>query len=145
MALAVAAVCWLLIFSGDDEPRSSSPPASTDVSPTFAVDLSTGAADSTNGTNTANTAVVVPSPTIPLPSLWLPPPEVTLPAGQPPQALGHDADLDALASACYAGNMQACDDLHVAADGRGAYATYGDTCAGRQPMLTGERCVDVFG
>lgn len=58
----------------------------------------------------------------------------------PPTGLGTDATLDALAEECYAGDMEACDDLYFAADPGTPYREYGDTCAGRQPVGTGKVC-----
>ena len=139
----------------DDDGRSGgSDPATTVVPATFAVDLSTGGEDATQN------AAAVSAPTLPLPPISLampgatPPvttmgattlaPGVALPAGQPPENLGDDVRLDAFAGRCYAGDMAACDDLYLAADISTAYSTYGDTCAGRQPELTGELCVTTF-
>ena len=61
-----------------------------------------------------------------------------------PDGLGDDATLDALAEDCFAGGMEACDDLYRDAEFESAYETYGDTCAGRQPEGTGDLCSVVF-
>ena len=58
----------------------------------------------------------------------------------PPEGLGTDPALDALAQSCYAGDMAACDELYGSADAGSAYQVYGDTCAGRQPENTGRYC-----
>ncbi len=59
---------------------------------------------------------------------------------QPPDGLGTDPALDALAQSCYAGDMEACDELYGSAESDSAYQEYGDTCAGRQPPDTGSFC-----
>ena len=73
-------------------------------------------------------------------------PTTTPPAGpvpapaptQQPSGLGTIGALDQLASACFNGSMQACDDLYQAGrqdpvdPANEAYISYGDTCAGRQ-------------
>ncbi len=58
----------------------------------------------------------------------------------PPEGLGDDPDLDALAQSCYVGDMAACDELYGSAESGSAYQAYGDTCAGRQPENTGNYC-----
>ena len=58
----------------------------------------------------------------------------------PPEGLGTDPELDALAQSCYAGDMEACDELYGSAESGSAYQVYGDTCAGRQPENTGRFC-----
>ena len=58
----------------------------------------------------------------------------------PPDGLGSDPELDALAESCYAGDMEACDELVRRADSGSEYQAYGDTCAGRQPPNTGNYC-----
>ena len=64
------------------------------------------------------------------------------PSGEPvpPEGLGTDPALDALAQSCYAGDMEACDDLYGSAESGSAYHVYGDTCGGRQPENTGRFC-----
>jgi hypothetical protein len=69
----------------------------------------------------------------------IPPPE-----GEPDD-LGTDFSLDRLAEECFDGEMESCDDLYLDAPGGSEYATYGDTCAGRQPANTRRFCSDVFG
>lgn len=61
----------------------------------------------------------------------------------PPGDLGNDPALDALANDCYAGAMDACDQLYDESDAGSDYQIYGDTCAGRQPELTGNFCRDL--
>jgi hypothetical protein len=68
--------------------------------------------------------------------------DTAAPSGEPipPEGLGTDPDLDALAQLCYSGDMDACDELYGSADSGSAYQIYGDTCAGRQPENTGSYC-----
>jgi len=61
----------------------------------------------------------------------------------PPGQLGADPELDALASECYAGDMDACDELYDSSESASDYQVYGDTCAGRQPEDTGQYCRDL--
>lgn len=84
-----------------------------------------------------------------VPPITTPPaPPVPAPAPtQQPTGLGADGALDKLASACFNGSMQACDDLYEAArqgPANEAYLSYGDTCAGRQAEGTGIFCVEAF-
>ena len=83
------------------------------------------------------------------------PPTTTPPTGpvpapaptQQPSGLGTIGSLDQLASACFNGSMQACDDLYEAArqdPANEAYISYGDTCAGRQAPGTGILCTGAF-
>jgi hypothetical protein len=73
------------------------------------------------------------------------PPEGIPPAMEQPTGLGDDPVLDALAQACYDGDMEACDDLFDRAPIGSPYMTYGDTCAGRQPAGTFNYCRVIFG
>ena len=68
----------------------------------------------------------------------------TLPAGQPPEALGTNASLDRLAESCYEGAMNVCDQLYRQAPAGSAYQRYGDTCAERQPAGTTTPCSVAF-
>jgi hypothetical protein len=61
----------------------------------------------------------------------------------PPEGLGDDPELDALAQSCYDGDLQACDDLYAQAEPGSSYLVYGDTCAGRQPENTQRYCTDL--
>jgi hypothetical protein len=61
----------------------------------------------------------------------------------PPDGLGTDPALDALAQSCYAGDMAACDELYGSAEDGSEYQRYGDTCAGRQPENTGRYCTSL--
>lgn len=78
------------------------------------------------------------------------PPAAPVPAPAPtqqPAGLGTDGALDQLASGCFNGSMQACDDLYYAArrdPANEAYISYGDTCAGRQAEGTGVLCAVAF-
>ena len=64
------------------------------------------------------------------------------PSGEPvpPEGLGDDPALDALAQSCYAGDMETCDELYGSAESGSEYQIYGDTCGGRQPANTGRLC-----
>jgi hypothetical protein len=62
----------------------------------------------------------------------------------PPTDLGSDPALDALARACFDGEMSACDDLYFASEAGSLYELYADTCAGRQPEGTDRYCADAF-
>ena len=62
-----------------------------------------------------------------------------------PVGLGNDPALDALAQACYVGDMAACDNLYSESEPDTGYRMYGDTCAGRQPEDTGTWCRSAFG
>ena len=66
------------------------------------------------------------------------------PATQQPTGLGDDPALDALAQACFDGDMQACDDLFDTAPIGSPYMSYGDTCAGRQAPGTLNYCRVTF-
>ena len=71
-------------------------------------------------------------------------PEDSTPAAEgepvPPDGLGDDPDLDALAGECFAGDLLACDHLFLESPVDSAYEDYGDTCGGRQEAGTGEWC-----
>jgi hypothetical protein len=95
-------------------------------------------------------------PDLSLPELSLPslpdlsPPDV--PAGgsippptEEPAGLGRDPELNALAQACYEGELEACDELYRESPAGSDYETYGDTCAGRQPPHTFRYCTTTFG
>jgi len=98
--------------------------------------------------------VTTPSTIVPIPSTVPPPsttnPPTTLAGGELPPAtveptgLGDDPELDALAQACYDGDLQSCDDLWRQSDIDTAYHDYADTCAGRQDAGTLRWCVDAF-
>lgn len=70
------------------------------------------------------------------------PPDQPIESGEPvpPEDLGGDVELDALAQSCYVGDMAACDELYGAAESGSDYEDYGDSCAGRQPANTGRYC-----
>jgi len=53
------------------------------------------------------------------------------PVAEAPDDLGGDAALDALADACFTGDLSACDDLFLASSPDSGYEAYGSTCAGR--------------
>ena len=62
----------------------------------------------------------------------------------PPEGLGDDEELNALAQACYDGDMASCDDLYNLSDFGSAYEDYGATCAGRLPDSAGF-CEELIG
>ena len=96
-------------------------------------------AGSANAEPAQQVATTSPAPTGPVPA--------PAPAMEP-SGLGTNGALDQLASACFNGSMQACDDLYETARQDPAnvdtYTMYGDTCAGRQPRGTGLLCAEVF-
>jgi len=61
-----------------------------------------------------------------------------------PTGLGTDPALDALAQACFDGDLAACDELWRQTTPTSPYRVFADTCAGRQPSGTGVFCVDAF-
>jgi len=54
-----------------------------------------------------------------------------IPPGTPPDGLGDDPVMNALAQSCFEGVWTACDDLYFGTDIDSPYRTYGDTCGGR--------------
>ena len=102
----------------------------------------------------------VPAPTIAIPSIPVPTvpttggstvPGPTVPGAIPPPTmlptgLGTDPALDALAQACYDGDMASCDELYRESDDDEdpLYREFADTCAGRQPTGTGQWCEAAF-
>ena len=62
------------------------------------------------------------------------------PPGDPPDDLGTDAELDALAQECFDGDLVACDHLFLDSPVDSDYEDYGDTCAGRQDAGTEDYC-----
>lgn len=92
----------------------------------------------TSGPGSTGT-VPVPTGTVPASSsAQVPPP------GLEPTGLGDDAALDALAQACYDGDLASCDTLFDSAPFNSDYQEYGDTCAGRQAPGTFKYCVAAF-
>lgn len=67
-----------------------------------------------------------------------------IPEGEPPDELGDDATLNALARRCFNAVMSACDDLGDAAPASSPYRRYGDTCGGRRPDDADTRCSTAF-
>ena len=55
----------------------------------------------------------------------------------PPDDLGDDPQLDELATACFEGDLLACDHLYLQSPVDSDYEEYGDTCGGRQSAGTG--------
>ena len=60
-----------------------------------------------------------------------------------PGALGPDPVLDAYAQSCFAGDLQACDDLFYESPPMSGYEEYGTTCAGRVKQYAVEYCTDL--
>lgn len=123
VVLAAVGVALFLVFGRNDDPAT----VATDTDPTTATEESSSASGGTT------TATEDPTAGGPLPD----------PVGTP-EGLGDDPLLDALALACYVGDMQSCDDLFDDADGGSDYEAYGDTCAGRQPSGTLVYCTETF-
>jgi hypothetical protein len=97
------------------------------------------------GGATTTTMFAIPTTTMPGPTVPPTSPAGIPPATQQPTLLGDDPALNALAQSCFAGDMQACDDLFDLAPIGSAYMDYGDTCAGRQEPHTFNYCRVVFG
>jgi hypothetical protein len=149
VALALVAGAVWALTSGDDDDA---------IVTTDSVEFSMPEATATDDTITEGTAPDFTIPDLTLPSgpgvtVTTPAPTTIAaptgdgipPATESPDSLGDDPTMDALAESCYAGGMQACDDLYRDSPLGSAYETYGDTCAGRQPSGSGQYCVDVFG
>lgn len=60
-----------------------------------------------------------------------------------PGPLGHDPVLDAYADNCFAGEMQACDDLFFESPPMSGYEEYGVTCGGRVKQFDVMACTDL--
>ena len=60
-----------------------------------------------------------------------------------PGPLGPDPVLDAYADNCFAGEMQACDDLFYESPPMSAYEEYGVTCGGRVKQFDVMACTDL--
>lgn len=60
-----------------------------------------------------------------------------------PGDLGSDPVLDAYADQCFAGDMQACDDLYVDAPPLSPYEQYSWSCGGRVKAYTVSACTDL--
>lgn len=56
-----------------------------------------------------------------------------------------DPFLASLVAACDAGDFEACDDLYWESDLGSPEEAWADSCGGRQPLGTGQFCVDAFG
>jgi hypothetical protein len=137
VVLAAVGVALFLVFGRNDDPAT----VATDTDPTTATEESSSATEesssateeSSSASGGTTTATEDPTAGGPLPD----------PVGTP-EGLGDDPLLDALALACYVGDMQSCDDLFDDADGGSDYEAYGDTCAGRQPSGTLVYCTETF-
>ena len=71
--------------------------------------------------------------------------DTVAPEAEAPGDLGADADLDALATACFEGDAGACDDLYLRSPVDSAYESYGATCGGRLALATDGGCESQFG
>lgn len=66
-----------------------------------------------------------------------------LPDGEEPGDLGDDPALDRLADDCFAGDLEACDDLYLESPLGSDYERYGSTC-GRRNGETFGGCKDLY-
>jgi len=167
VAAVVVAVAVAVVFAarGGDGGDTVAAPDSTPVTETSTA--STEPSDATTPQSSPGQLTIPPPgevdvPTLPeitfptfpsfptVPDISVPTPESLAPVGsippaaQPPDGLGDDPELDALARSCHDGDMQACDDLYDDSDAGSEYETYGDTCAGRQDRGTRQYCRDSF-
>jgi hypothetical protein len=113
-------------------PSASLPQASSPASAALPSAASTSVAD--NGTRPEPLRPFLPR------STYTSVPRAT----QPPTGLGSDPVMNRLASRCYEGNMQACDDLFANSATNSLYEAYGDTCAGRQAWGRDVYCTTMF-
>ena len=60
-----------------------------------------------------------------------------------PGELGPDPVLDEYAQECFAGELQACDDLYYESPPLSAYEEYGSTCGGRVKIYTVPYCTEL--
>jgi hypothetical protein len=60
-----------------------------------------------------------------------------------PGELGRDAALNQYAQSCFAGDLQACDELWFEAPPLSQYEDYGTTCGGRVKRDAGVSCADL--
>ena len=70
------------------------------------------------------------------------PPAEQFPAVEPGD-LGPDPDLNAYAGSCFAGELQACDDLFYEAPPLSGYEEYGSTCGGRVKAYAAMSCTEL--
>ncbi len=71
--------------------------------------------------------------------------DAVAPAPEAPGELGADAELDALAAACFDGDAGACDDLYLRSPVDSDYEAYGATCGGRLALASDGGCESQFG
>jgi hypothetical protein len=71
-----------------------------------------------------------------------PPPEEQFPPTEPGE-LGPDPVLNDYADSCFAGDLQACDDLYYEAPPLSDYEEYGVTCGGRIKAYMAQYCTDL--
>jgi hypothetical protein len=60
-----------------------------------------------------------------------------------PGDLGPDPVLEAYAGSCFAGELQACDDLFYEAPPLSDYEEYGSTCGGRVKAYVAMSCTEL--
>ena len=118
-------VAAFLLLGGDDDPTTT---ATTDSSSEVA-----GGATPPEPPNTPEDTGGGGSGDVPEP-------------GSPPDGLGDDPVLDALAQDCFDGDLQACDDLFLDSPVDSDYETYGNTCGDRVPEdeVNGRLCTIIF-
>jgi hypothetical protein len=142
--IAAAGVALFVLFGRDDgetvaAPDRSSPETTADETTADETTADETTADETTADETtAQETTTAEEPTATEEPAGIPDPTVS------PDGLGSDPALDVLALGCYAGDMQACDNLYDAADAGSDYQTYGDTCAGRQASGTLDYCTETF-
>jgi hypothetical protein len=73
----------------------------------------------------------------------LPPGEVEQSDPVAPGDLGPDPVLDQYAQSCFAGDLQACDDLFFASPPLSAYEEYASSCGGRVKVYSVMACTDL--
>ena len=118
------------------------PPATVPATTAPAVTSTTAPVVTAVPPTTAPAVTVTPTSLVPATTIV---PGVVPPPTLQPTGLGDDAALNALAQACYDGDLASCDDLWRQSELGAPYKDFGDTCAGRQPPNTSVWCVDAFG
>ncbi len=118
------------------------PPATVPATTAPAVTSTTAPVVTAVPPTTAPAVTVTPTSLVPATTVV---PGVVPPPTLQPTGLGDDAALNALAQACFDGDLASCDDLWRQSELGTPYKDFGDTCAGRQPPNTSVWCVDAFG
>jgi hypothetical protein len=141
---AIGVGAFILLRSGPGSPAASSTPSSAPSSvPTTAATTAPQSEPQSEPEREPTSAPTRESSSeVPSPSAddGIPPARV------PPTGLGDDPVLDRLAQGCYAGVMQACDELYRTSEKDSDYELYGGTCAGRQDVSAADTvyCVNAF-